>query len=127
LSRFSPNTGALTLPATAISRDPAVVRAYESDPLVFRGAIPARTLVELLEAMATFPDAVSRLRMPVLVQHGTADRLVPLAATRPLYERLGNSKQRTLRVYEGLFHEAYNEPEREQVLADLEAWIEHHR
>jgi alpha-beta hydrolase superfamily lysophospholipase len=127
LSRFSPNTGALTLPATAISRDPAVVRAYESDPLVFRGAIPARTLVELLEAMATFPDAVSRLRMPVLVQHGTADRLVPLAATRPLYERLGNSRQRTLRVYEGLFHEAYNEPEREQVLADLEAWIEHHR
>jgi alpha-beta hydrolase superfamily lysophospholipase len=127
LSRFAPNTGALTLPATAISRDPAVVRAYESDPLVFRGAIPARTLVELLEAMATFPDDVPRLRLPVLVQHGTADRLVPLAATRPLYERLGNPKQRTLRIYEGLFHEAYNEPEREQVFADLEVWIEHHR
>jgi alpha-beta hydrolase superfamily lysophospholipase len=123
LSRFAPNTGALTLPASAISRDPAVVRAYESDPLVFRGAIPARTLVELLDAMATFPEAVPRLRMPVLVQHGTADRLVPLAATRPVYERMGNPKQRTVRLYDGLFHEAYNEPEREQVIADLEAWI----
>lgn len=124
LSRFAPNTGALTLPAAAISRDPAVVRAYESDPLVFRGAIPARTLVELLDAMMELPDALPRLRVPVLVQHGTADRLVPIAATRPLYERLGNPKLRTLRVYEGLFHEAYNEPEREQVIADLEAWIE---
>lgn len=127
LSRFAPNTGALTLPATAISRDPAVVRAYESDPLVFRGPIPARTLVELLDAMAAFPDAVPGLRLPVLVQHGTSDRLVPLAATRPLYDRLGNPKQRALRLYEGLFHEAYNEPEREQVLADLEAWLERHR
>jgi len=127
LSRFAPNTGALTLPATAISRDPAVVRAYESDPLVFRGAIPARTLVELLGAMAEFPEAAAKLKLPVLVQHGTADRLVPLAATRPVYDRLGNPKQRTVRVYDGLFHEVYNEPEREQVIADLEAWIDGQR
>jgi len=124
LSRFSPNTGMLTLPATAISRDPAVVRAYENDPLVFHGAIPARTLLELLAAMAGFPDSAPKLKVPVLVQHGTADRLVPLAATRPVYERLGSPKQRTVRLYEGLFHEAYNEPEREQVLADLQAWID---
>jgi alpha-beta hydrolase superfamily lysophospholipase len=123
LSRLAPNAGALTLPASAISRDPAVVRAYESDPLVFRGAIPARSLVELLDAMAGFPEAVPKLRLPVLVQHGTADRLVPLAATRPVYERLGNTKLRTVRLYEGLFHEAYNEPERDRVLSDLEAWI----
>jgi alpha-beta hydrolase superfamily lysophospholipase len=73
--------------------------------------------------MAGFADAAPKLRLPVLVQHGTADRLVPVAATRPVYERLGNSKLRTVRLYEGLFHEVYNEPEREQVLADLEAWI----
>jgi len=124
LSRLAPNTGALTLPATAISRDPAVVRAYESDPLVFRGAIPARTLVELLDAMAAFPESAPKLKLPVLVQHGTADRLVPLAATRPVYDRLGSSKQRTIRLYDGLFHEVYNEPERDQVIADLEAWID---
>ena len=123
LSRVAPNTGALTLPAAAISRDPAVVQAYESDPLVYRGAIPARTLVELLGAMQGFPDAVARLRVPVLVQHGSGDQLVPLAATRPLYDRLGNRAQRTLRVYEGLFHEIYNEPERERVIADLDGWL----
>jgi len=127
LSRLAPGTGALTLPAAAISRDPAVVRAYEADPLVFRGAIPARTLVELLDAMAAFPESAPRLKVPVLVQHGTGDRLVPVAATRPVYERLGRAGLRTVRLYDGLYHEAYNEPEREQVIADLEAWIAAHR
>ena len=110
-----------------ISRDREVVRAYESDPLVFRGAIPARTLVELLDAMAGFADAVPKLRVPVLVQHGTADSLVPLAAVKPLYERLGSPKLRTVRLYEGLYHEVYNEPERDRVIADLEAWLDAHR
>jgi len=124
LSKFSPNTGALTLPAAAVSRDPAVVRAYEADPLVYRGAVPARTLVELLDAMAAFPDAAPKLKVPVFVQHGTADSLVPLAATRPVYERLGAPKLRTVRTYDRLYHEVYNEPERERVLDDLEAWLE---
>jgi alpha-beta hydrolase superfamily lysophospholipase len=127
LSSVAPNTGALTLPATAISRDPAVVEAYEQDPLVFRDAIPARTIVELLQAMAAFPSSAPELRIPVLVQHGTADTLVPLAATRPIYETLGQPKARTLRTYEGLFHEIYNEPERDRVLADLAVWLEAHR
>lgn len=127
LSVLAPNTGALTLPATAISRDPAVVAEYEQDPLVHRGAIPARTIAELLQAMSGFPAAAPNLRIPVLIQHGTADTLVPLFATRPVYEVLGQPRMRTLRVYEGLFHEIYNEPERERVLADLAAWIEAHR
>jgi len=127
LSSLAPNAGALTLPAAAISRDPGVVEAYEQDPLVFRGAIPARTIVELLQAMAAFPVSAPELRIPVLVQHGTADKLVPLAATRPIYETLGQPKGRTLRTYEGLFHEIYNEPERDRVLADLAVWLEAHR
>lgn len=127
LSWLAPNAGALTLPATAISRDPAVVEAYEQDPLVFRGAVPARTIVELLQAMAAFPASAPELRIPVLVQHGTADSLVPLAATRPVYDLLGQPQARTLRYYDGLFHEVYNEPERDRVIADLAAWIEAHR
>ena len=83
LSAIAPNTGVLTLPASAVSRDPAIVQAYESDPLVFRGSIPARTLAELLLAMQRFQQTAPELRVPVLVQHGTADSLVPLAAVTP--------------------------------------------
>jgi alpha-beta hydrolase superfamily lysophospholipase len=123
LSAVSPNTGALKLPATAVSRDPAVVRAYESDPLVYHGAIPARTLAELIKAMQSLQQKAHELRIPVLIQHGTADSLVPLAATHPIYQHLGVAKSRTLLVYEGLYHEVYNEPERDRVIGDLEGWL----
>ncbi len=124
LSVVAPGVGALDLPASAISRDPAVVSAYERDPLVYRGSIPARTLAELLAAMKEFPERANRLRIPVLVQHGTADSLVPYEANRPIYSTLGQPKLRVVRTYEGLFHEIYNEPERDRVIGDLEAWLE---
>jgi len=126
LSALAPNTGALSLPAAAVSRDPAVVRAYENDPLVHRGAIPARTLAELLQAMQALQEHAHELRLPVLVQHGTADSLVPIAPVQPIYQRLGKPNRRTLRTYEGLFHEVYNEPERERVIGDLLAWLAAH-
>jgi len=125
LSLVAPNVGALKLPAAAVSRDPAVVRAYEDDPLVMHESIPARTLVELLQAMAAFPAMAKLLRLPVLIQHGTADSLVPLAAARDVHQAIG-SKDRTFRPYEGLYHEIYNEPEREQVTADLLGWLAMH-
>ena len=126
LSRFRPGAAALTLPPTAVSRDPEVVRAYEADPLVHHGPIPARTIAELLEAMANFPAAAPALKVPVLVQHGMADTLVPLAATRPVYETMGNPRLRALRYYERLYHEVYNEPERDTVIGDLERWLDSH-
>jgi alpha-beta hydrolase superfamily lysophospholipase len=125
LSLVAPNTGALKLPASAVSRDPEVVRAYERDPLVMHAAIPARTVVELLEAMDTFPLLARQLRLPVLVQHGTADALVPIDAARFVHQAFA-SKDRTFRPYDGLFHEIYNEPEREQVLGDLRRWLAVH-
>lgn len=124
MSRISPNVGALKLEAAAVSRDPAVVRAYELDPLVFHGSVPARTAVELLRAMESVSARAGQLRLRVLAQHGTADRLVPLAGVQPVYHRLGEQRLRTLRIYEGLYHEIYNEPERERVVADLLGWLE---
>ena len=123
LSRWLPDVGALRLPAEAISRDPEVVQAYEADPMVHRGAVPARTLAELFDAMAAFPATVGALRLPVLVLHGTGDTLVALEHCRPVYERFG-SPDSTVNVYGGLFHEVLNEPERERVITDLLAWLD---
>jgi alpha-beta hydrolase superfamily lysophospholipase len=123
LSVVAPNTGALTLPANAVSRDPSVVARYEADPLVHHKAIPARTLVELLGAMQGFPASAPELRLPTLVLHGTADKLVPLAATRPVYQAFG-TRDRIVKLYDGLYHEVFNEPERERVTADLLRWLE---
>ena len=123
LSVVAPDTGALTLPPDAVSRDPSVVARYAADPLVHHKAIPARTLVELLRAMQGFPASAPGLRLPTLVLHGTADKLVPLAATQPVYHAFG-TRDCVVQLYEGLYHEVFNEPERERVTADLLRWLE---
>lgn len=120
-----PNAGVLRLPPADVSRDPQVVREYENDPLVHHGPIPSRTVVELLAASRKFAALAPRLELPVLVLHGTGDRLVPPAPTRAVLNAI-ESKDRTLRFYEGLYHEVFNEPERDQVLDDLLGWLDAH-
>jgi alpha-beta hydrolase superfamily lysophospholipase len=122
LAAVVPNAGVLALPPSAVSRDPAVVEAYERDPLVLHKSAPARTVVELLDAMRGFPALAPRLRLPTLILHGTGDRLVPLASNRPVYQAIG-SRERSLKVYEGLYHEVFNEPERATVIGDLLRWL----
>jgi acylglycerol lipase len=124
LSTVAPNIGVWRIDAPKVSRDPAIVQAYLSDPLVHHAAVPARTVVELLDAMDVFLLKAPKLKLPTLVLHGTADALVPVDATRPVYQAL-DAKLRTVKYYEGLYHEVFNEPERAQVIADLLRWLAH--
>jgi lysophospholipase len=126
LAKLAPRAGMLTLDASAVSSDPAVVAAYRRDPLNFHGSIPARTLVELLDAMRSLAARAPRLSVATLVLHGTADRLVPLRFNAPVYERLG-AADLTVRLYDGYFHELLNEPGRARVYADLGGWLDARR
>lgn len=126
LSRVLPDLGVLQLDAEAVSRDPEVVRAYRTDPLNHTGRMVARTGAELMAAALAMPRRLPALTLPLLVLHGTADRLVPPAASEVVRAHAG-SPDLTVRVYEGLFHEPHNEPERDDVLADVVAWLDAHR
>lgn len=123
LSAVAPRLPIHRIDVTAVSRDPDVVAAYRSDPLVHHGALPARTVAELLATAEGFPAALPDLRLPVLVMHGTADRLTSPAGSRLVHDRCG-SPDRTLRLYEGLYHEVFNEPERDRVLGDVVDWLD---
>ena len=125
LARFLPNLGVLTLGAENVSRDPEVVRAYEEDPLVRTGPVRARTGAEMLGAVQRVEPRLGELSLPLLVLQGSEDRLVPVDAARLVHDRAG-SADRTIHLYDGLFHEVLNEPEREQVLDDLVGWLEAH-
>ena len=125
LSALAPTMGTLALPASAVSRDSAVVAAYERDPLVYHGKVPARTAGEMVAAAAAFPARAGEMRLPVLIQHGAQDKLIPLEPNREVYEALG-SADKTVTIYEGLYHEIYNEPEHARVIDDLVAWLEAH-
>jgi alpha-beta hydrolase superfamily lysophospholipase len=125
LSRVAPNTGVLRLPLNRISRDPAVVEAYNNDPLVFRTPIRARLGAEMLDAMDRVETSLPQLRVPLLVMQGTSDGLVDPGCGPHVYGRAG-SVDKTLKMYDGLWHEIFNEPERDHVLADLTGWLGSH-
>ncbi|WP_100500337.1 alpha/beta hydrolase [Geodermatophilus chilensis] len=126
LSRFLPDLGVLQLDAEAVSRDAEVVRDYRADPLNHTGRMVARTGAELMATALAMPRRLPALTLPLLVLHGTADRLVPPAASEVVRAHAG-SPDLTLRIYEGLFHEPHNEPEKDDVLADVVAWLDAHR
>jgi len=123
LGTVAPRLPLAKIDGSTVSRDPAVVAAYDADPLNHRGALPARTVAELLAATAALPERLPELRLPLLVVYGTGDRLVDPAASRLVDARAG-SADKTLTAYEGLYHEVLNEPERDQVLDEIAAWIE---
>ena len=110
------------LDVDAISRDPAVVAAYKSDPLVYHGRVPAGIGRALLQVGETMPRRAPALHAPLLVVHGSDDRLIPVDGSRRLVECVGSTDVE-LKVYPGLYHEVFNEPERDQVLDDVVSWI----
>ena len=125
VSAIAPRTGMIALDANAVSRDPAVVAAYVADPLVFRGKVPARTAHEMYRAIGSYPARVGALAVPCLLMHGDADTLVSAIEAAPLFQRIA-SPDKTIRIWPGLFHEIFNEPEREEVLALTAEWLEAH-
>ena len=126
-SLFSPKKPFLPIDGSTVSRDPDEVRKYNEDPLNSRTPIPARTLVELLDRLAWLYAGYSLLTLPLLVMHGTADSLALVAGGKRVHAEAG-SKDKTLKLYEGYYHEIFNEPpaDRERVFADLLGWIASH-
>jgi alpha-beta hydrolase superfamily lysophospholipase len=122
LSAVAPRLPLIAIDASLVSRDPDVVSAYQSDPFVHHGRLPARTVAELAEAIDRFPVAVSAITVPTLILYGTADKLCPPAGSQMLSERIG-AADKTLKPYPGLYHEIVNEPERDEVLADIRTWL----
>jgi alpha-beta hydrolase superfamily lysophospholipase len=125
LSLLLPKTGTTILDASAISQDKAVVDAYVNDPLVYRGRIRARLGAELIKTMHKLPSKMSGVNLPILIMHGTADRLSNPRGSQMLFERVG-SKDKMLKLYGGFYHEIFNEPKREWVLRDMETWLTAH-
>jgi alpha-beta hydrolase superfamily lysophospholipase len=125
LSFLLPKMGVTALDATAVSRDKAVVDAYVNDPLVCRGKISARLGAELLNTIEKLPAQMSEISLPILIMFGTADRLSDPEGSKMLFERV-SSKDKKLKLYEGFYHEIFNDPERQQVFSDIKDWLTHH-
>lgn len=123
LSAIAPRLGVIVLDAGQVSRDPAVVAAYVGDPLVHHGKMSARLGAELFSAMQRMERDARAIKLPILIMHGEKDGLAAVDGSRALHAGVG-SRDKTLKVYDGLFHEIFNEPERDRVIADMIAWLD---
>jgi acylglycerol lipase len=125
LSSIVPKLGVEDIDSSTICSDPAVIRAYEEDPLVYRGKTTARLAAELLKEVQHIQKEASKIVMPVLVMQGSEDKLVNPDDGKLFYESVSSS-DKTLKIYQGFAHEIFNEPEHDRVFADVEAWLEAH-
>ena len=125
ISWLAPTVPLIGLDPGGVSRDPDVVAAYVRDPLVHHGKATARLITELSSSMRGALGAAPAITLPLLVMHGDADVLTSLAGSQALYDTAG-SADKTLKLYPGLYHEIFNEPERDEVLGDMSAWLEAH-
>lgn len=123
IARLLPSLPTQPLDARLISRDPAIVEAYDGDPLVYRGKIKARMGVEMLAAGPWILARAADIHLPVLVMHGTADGLAAVSGSEELYQGLGSS-DKTFELYQGSYHEILNDLDRERVMSDIIAWLE---
>lgn len=126
LARFAPALGVQALDASEVSRDPAVVAAYRDDPLVYTGKVTARLGAEMLNRMAGFRSEVGAITQPVLVVHGTKDGLVPYAPVKVVFDAIGSTDKTHVEL-DGLYHEVFNEPERDDVLDTVISWLDARR
>lgn len=125
ISLVWPTLGVMQLDASGVSRDPQVVADYRADPLVHSGKFSARLVTELFGAMQDVVRGRDTIRLPLLVMHGDADLMTAVEGSRQFAHGVGSSDV-TLKVYPGLYHEIFNEPERMTVLDDLHAWLRAH-
>ena len=105
-----------------LSRDPAVGDAYASDPLVHHLVSP-RWFAEAQLTMEVATLSAPEIRIPLLVMHGTDDRLASVDATTRVFERLG-STDKQLEIYKGFYHELFNEPEKQEIYNTVSDWLD---
>ncbi|MBI3119154.1 MAG: lysophospholipase [Candidatus Hydrogenedentes bacterium] len=125
LSTLTPGLPVATVDPQALSRDATVVHTYQADPFVYHGKINARTGAQLNEAMQDTQKHLKAIMAPLYILHGAADRLAPAAGSELLYKEAG-AKDKTLRLYEGGYHEQFNDMEKERVFAELCTWLQAH-
>ncbi len=114
------------LEADKLSHDSEVVQAYENDPLVNADKITIRLGWELMNNFEKFDSITDNLKLPLLVQCGSEDSLIK--GSEEVLRNAFNMEDKTILIYDGLYHEVYNEikEESEKVLNDLSNWLDKH-
>jgi alpha-beta hydrolase superfamily lysophospholipase len=123
ISHLVPHSSALSLKNADFSRDPMVVKTMDADPLIAHEAQPFATMAAIVRADEQLKRSFPQITLPLFILHGTADKAAKPSGSRHFYERAG-SEDKTLKFYEGRYHDMLNDFGKEEVMADIQAWID---
>lgn len=119
---LAPHLPLYSLKNEIFSRDPAVVEQMNNDPLINKEKEPAETASEVLKAAARIKENMPNLNVPVFIIHGTDDKATLPRGSQYFYDNVG-STDKTLKLYEGGYHDLLNDIDKEIVMADILAWV----
>jgi len=122
ISLLAPKMGLIKLAFSGISRDENEIQKYERDPLVNKGKLSARLLVEMFNTMRICKRRAYEITLPIKIMHGSADTMTAPAGSQYLYDQI-TSSDKTLNIYKGLYHEIFNEPEANKIYAEIIDWL----
>jgi len=123
IAHIAPHAPSLTLHNADFSRDPAVVKALNDDPLVGHESQPFATAAALVHADERLKKSFGQITLPVLIIHGMADKATRPSGSQHFFDGAG-SADKTLKLYEGRFHDPLNDLGKEEVMSDILAWID---
>ena len=122
LSRFAPRLKVLRLKNEDFSRDPRWVKALNADPLTENENQPAITVAAMVRGNDRLKREFPLIKLPVLILHGTLDKATMPSGSQRFYAEAG-SNDKTLKLYEGHFHDLLADKGKEQVMTDIKSWI----
>jgi len=122
IGNLLPRMKTVGMNGTFVSKDPKVVKAYQDDPLVYHKKTHAKTGWEIMKAMKWVLSQAKDFTFPLFIGHGTVDKLSELEGSK-LFFKTVSSSDKTMKIYEGLYHEIFNEPEKEVFYHDLDQWL----
>jgi alpha-beta hydrolase superfamily lysophospholipase len=123
LSHIAPHAHVLRLKNEDFSRDPKVVEKMNTDPLIAHETQPTQTVAELARADERLKREFPLITLPVLILHGTSDKATKPSGSQFFHDTAG-STDKTLKLYEGHYHDLLNDLGKEKVLADIQGWID---
>lgn len=123
LSHIAPHAHVLKLKNEDFSRDQSVVEMLNSDPLIAHEVQPTKTVAEMVRADERLKKEFPQITLPVLILHGTEDKVTKPSGSRFFYDTAG-SADKTLKLYDGHYHDLLNDFGREEVMADIIGWID---
>jgi acylglycerol lipase len=123
LAHLAPHAHVLRLKNEDFSRDPEAVRRMNEDPLIEHETQPTQTVAEMARADDRLAQAFPQLTLPLLILHGTDDKATKPSGSQLFFDTAGSS-DKTLKLYEGHYHDLLNDVDKEVVIADIENWID---